>query len=269
MLPEITRNFSPVFYIVVLFFPFAAACGNGTPASDSESSYECNLGSQSNGLIHSPGGLLISAEFESIDVNFSSPIVLTIFAQNPSHSLIRESITIKLNGMHLPNPLVATLVAHKPVAEYQIDLDVPPGETTCQRVTVEFETYETIGTGNYNLYYVEGEEHLDHMNLSGALEIIIIAPETIAKDQDLPYQVKVHNPTSTTIQDISVRELHRQFEEFIPALLPGDTVTFTHTLSSSEYQNTNMTGVTVMTETSESGSDLASKTIEVEGFFEE
>ncbi len=263
------RKLSFTFYVILLIFSVATACGRGIQTNVSESSNPCNPGSQSNEFIKSPGGLLISAEFESIDVNFSEPILFTVFTQNSTHLIIRESITIRLSGYHLPKPFVATFAAHEPIAEYPISLEVQPGETICYNFIVDMDTYLEIGTGNYNLYFVEAEDHLAHMNLSGALEIVIIAPETIGIDQDLDYQVEVHNPTPHIVYDISVNELHRQIEEFIPALLPRETVTFSHTVYSSKYQNTNMTGITVLTETPEYGADMASKIIEVEGFFEE
>ena len=266
-IPKILTFLGTHFYLFLLFFS-AAACAGGFQPNQSQSSIECHPGSPSNDLIQSPAGLLVSAAFESVDVNFSEPVVFSIFAQNRSQLVIRESITIRLSGMHLPNPLVATMATHETIANFPIQLDVQPGETFCQKFVVGMDTYGKIGTGNYNLYFVEAEDPLDHMNLSGALEINIFAPETIAIDQDLHYRVEIYNPTNNIVLDISVRELHLHFEEFIPALLPGETVLFAPTLSSSQYQNSHMTGVTVMTETLENGSDLASMTIEVEGYFE-
>jgi hypothetical protein len=251
----------------LMVLPVFSACDTGSLAN--ESNYGCNHDPQSNELVQSPGGLSVSAEFEQIDVNYSEPIIFTIFAQNHSASFIRESITIRLAGYHLANPLVATMVAHKTITEYPINLEVHPGETICQNFIVDMDTYLEIGTGNYNLYFVEAEDHLAHMNLSGALEIMIIAPESIDIDQNLLFQVKVHNPTHHTINDISVRELHLRFKEFIPALLPGETATFSYTIFSSAYQNTNIIGVTVLTETLENGADLANINIEIEGYFEE
>ncbi len=259
---------SQILFLFLLFFPVAAGCALRYQPGQPQSSNECDPGSQPKELIQSPGGLLVSGAFETMDFNYSEPVVFSISAQNPSTQAISEAITIELNGMHLPNPLVATMAAHETIDEYPFHLDVQPGESFCRKFAVGLDTYENIGTGNYNLYFVEAADHLDHMNLSGALAIQIMAPRRIAIDQDLQYQVEIHNPTSNTVFAISVQELHLHFEEFIPALLPGETVTFSYTLPSSQYQNSNVTGVTVMTGTLEFGSDLASTIIEVEGYFD-
>ncbi len=218
----------------------------------------CNLNKQEDRSIQPGRGLSISAEFEATDINFSEPIRFTVTAQNQHDSTIAETITIILLGMPLENPLVATMATHVTVAEFTRTLQVLPGETASHKFIVEMDTYEDVGTGNYTLFFLEAEESLDHAYLSGALEIELIAPKTIHRDQSLPYQVNVHNPTNSLIHHISIRELHQHFEAFIPSLLPGETVTFRHSISPTHYQNSFQTGVTVLTETPRHGTDLAS-----------